>query len=83
MTWARTFRRREHLRGSLWFVPFLAAVAGPLLAELCVRLEGRVSLPAQWEYSSGTASTVLTAIVGAMVALTGFVVTLGVLICLL
>jgi uncharacterized membrane protein len=43
-------------------------------------LEGDIDLPAQWQYSAGTASTLLTSIVGAMVALTGFVVTLGVLI---
>src|SRR5690349_20024389 len=80
MSWAKRFRRREHLRESLWFVPLLAALAGPIVAEACVRFEGEVSLPPPWQYSATTASTVLTAIVGAMVALTGFVVTLGVLI---
>ena len=80
MTWARRFRLREYLRGSLWFVPLIAAALGPPLAAACVALEGTVEIPEQWQYSAGTASTLLTAIVGAMVALTGFVVTVGVLI---
>ncbi len=80
MTWARRFRLREYLRGSLWFLPLIAAAMGPPLAAACVALEGDVELPVQWQYSAGTASTLLTSIVGAMVALTGFVVTLGVLI---
>src|SRR3954453_22346094 len=80
MSWARRFRLREYLRGSLWFVPLIAAGVGPPLALICVALEPSVTLPEQLQYSSSTASTVLTAIVGAMIALTGFVVTLGVLI---
>src|SRR3954471_6098285 len=80
MSWARRFRLREYLRGSLWFVPLIAAGVGPPLALICVALEPSVTLPEQLQYSAQTASTVLTAIVGAMVALTGFVVTLGVLI---
>ena len=37
-------------------------------------------LPPDWNYSASTASGVLTAIAGAMVALLGFVVTIGVLV---
>jgi uncharacterized membrane protein len=80
MTWERRFRLREYLRGSLWFLPLIAAALGPLLATVCVSLEGDVGFAKNWQYSSGTASTLLTSIVAAMVALTGFVVTLGVLI---
>ncbi len=80
MTWERRFRLREYLRGSLWFLPLIAAALGPVLAAACVALEGDVGFAEHWQYSAGTASTLLTSIVGAMVALTGFVVTLGVLI---
>ena len=80
MSWARRFRRREYVRGSLWVVPLLAAACGPLLALAEVRFEDSITLPHGLQYSASTASTVLTAIVGAMIALTGFVVTLGVLI---
>ena len=80
MSWSRRFRRREYLRGSLWFAPLIASIAGPPLAWAFVALGDGVTLPQQWQYSDGTASTVLTAIIGAMIALTGFVVTLGVLI---
>jgi uncharacterized membrane protein len=37
-------------------------------------------VPAAWNYSASTASGVLTAIVGAMIALIGFVVTIGVVV---
>ena len=75
-SWAARFARRQRLKGSLWFVPLLCAVAGPLLAELAIALE----TPTGWSYSESTASTVLGAIVSAMVGLTGFVVAFGVLV---
>ncbi len=80
MSWARRFRRREYVRGSLWVVPLLAAACGPLLAFVELQFEHSVTIPHGLQYSASTASAVLTAIVGAMIALTGFVVTLGVLI---
>ena len=61
-------------------VPLLGVVLGVLLAFLDIRLEGSVHLPSNWTYSPSTASTVLSAIVGAMAALTGFVVTVTVLV---
>jgi uncharacterized membrane protein len=45
-----------------------------------VVVDKAIHLPAAWTYSSSTASTVLTTVVGAMVGLTGFVVTVTVLI---
>ena len=79
-SWAARFRRRQRLKGSLWMVPLICAVAGPVLAGLTIAVDNRVDLPAGWTYSESTASTVLSAIVGAMVGLTGFVVAFGVLI---
>ena len=79
-SWATRFRRRQKLKGSLWMVPLICAVAGPLLAELTAALETHVDIPNGWMYSESTASAVLAAIVGAMVGLTGFVVAFGVLI---
>jgi len=43
-------------------------------------LADQVHVPSYWTYSSSTAATVLSAIVGAMAALTGFVVTVTVLV---
>ncbi len=40
-----------------------------------VKLDQGAHLPAQWRYSASTATTVLSAIIGAMAALTGLVVT--------
>lgn len=80
MSWATRFRIRQRLKGSLWVAPLLGVVLGVLLGFLDVRVEGSVHLPSNWTYSSSTASTVLSAIVGAMAALTGFVVTVTVLV---
>jgi uncharacterized membrane protein len=80
MSWARTFRIRKYVRGSLWVLPLLGAVLGAGLAAVDVVVDKAIHLPAAWTYSSSTATTVLSAIVGAMVGLTGFVVTVTVLI---
>jgi len=78
--WARRFRIRQYLRGSLWFLPLVGGVAGSLLAVLVGNLETAVQLPEQVTYSASTASGLLTAIVSATIAFTGFVVTISVLV---
>ena len=80
MTWATRFRIREYLRESLWVVPCLGAVIGLVGAVVVVWIDQHVKVPAQWAYSSSTASTVLSAVAGAVAALTGFVVTVTVLV---
>jgi len=80
MTWATRFRIREYLRESLWVLPALGAVVGILAAAVMISVDSHVSVPADWSYSPSTASTVLSAIVGAVAALTGFVVTVTVLV---
>lgn len=80
MSWATRFRIRQQMQGSLWLVPLLGVVIGALLGLLDVRVETSIDLPSGWTYSPATASTVLSAIVGAMAALTGFVVTVTVLV---
>ncbi len=79
-SWAARFERRQFLKGSLWVLPVLGGILGGGLAQLALWIDREVTLPAGWHYSAGTASGVLTAIVGAMVALLGFVVTIGVLV---
>ncbi|MEY2270108.1 DUF2254 domain-containing protein [Streptomyces virginiae] len=79
-SWADRFRLRQYVKASLWIVPTLGLVLGVLLAELAITADGDDWPPSGWRYSSTTASGVLTAIVGAMVALLGFVVTIGVLV---
>jgi len=80
MTWATRFRIREYLRESLWVVPSLGAVTGVLGAAVLAAIDSHVKVPPSWAYSSSTASTVLSAIVGAEAALTSFVVTVTVLV---
>ncbi|MEU1039483.1 DUF2254 domain-containing protein [Streptomyces sp. NPDC005907] len=79
-SWAVRFRWRQYVKASLWIVPMFGLVLGVLLAELALTVDGADWPPSGWRYSAGTASDVLTAIVGAMVALLGFVVTIGVLV---
>ena len=50
------------------------------LAAIDVVVDRSIHLPAAWTYSASTASTVLSAVVGAIVGLAGFVVTVTVLI---
>ncbi len=78
MSWSFRFRVRQYLRGSLWVLPLLGGVVGAILGSLHV--DHTLRLPTSWQYSPSTASTVLAAIVGAMAALAGFVVTVTVLV---
>ncbi|MEU7006650.1 DUF2254 domain-containing protein [Streptomyces sp. NPDC046332] len=79
-SWAVRFRLRQYVKASLWIVPMLGLVLGTLLAELALAADSEDWPPSGWHYSAATASGVLAAIVGAMVALLGFVVTIGVLV---
>ncbi|MFD9030830.1 DUF2254 domain-containing protein [Streptomyces sp. NPDC059567] len=79
-SWAARFRLRQYVKASLWIVPMVGLVLGVLLAELALTADSADWPPSGWHYSATTASGVLTAIVGAMVALLGFVVTIGVLV---
>ncbi len=80
MAWDVLFRARQYLRGSLWIVPVLGGVAGALAALVVTDAGTIFELPASLRYSAGTAEAVLAAVVGASVGLTGFVVTVSVLI---
>ncbi|MGH3316130.1 MAG: DUF2254 domain-containing protein [Nocardioidaceae bacterium] len=78
--WATFFGVRQYARQSLWIVPLLGGVAGAVIAQAAVMVEDDLLLPESWSYSQATASTILSAVSGAMVALLGFVVTIGVLV---
>ena len=80
MTWARRFRLRESLRESLWLIPVVGALLGGILGVVISVADEDIQNPTLWQYSPSTASAVLTAIIGATAALTGFVVTVTVLV---
>ena len=80
MTWARRFRIRESVRGSLWLIPLVGAILGGILGAGLFQHSRVVDAPSYWTYSPSTASTLLSAIVGATAALTGFVITVTVLV---
>ena len=79
MSWNTVFRLRQFTLGSLWVLPLAGGLLGLLLGTGIVLADQSVHLPPYWTYSPSTASTLLSAIVGAMAALTGFVVTVTVL----
>src|SRR5438067_2003757 len=74
MTWSRRFGVKQWLKGSLWVLPLLGGVLGVVLGAVDVQVDKSLHLPAEWTYSSSTASTILSAIVGAMAALLVFVI---------
>ena len=80
MSWGLRFRVRQYVKGSLWAFPVLGGVAGSLIGVIAAETGTIFELSGGWTYSAGTAETVLAAIVGASVGLTGFVVTVSVLI---
>jgi uncharacterized membrane protein len=80
MTWAESFRRRESVRHSLWLVPLVGALLGALLAWGAERVGTKLDMPSELTFTPSTASSVLSAILGAMIGLVGFVVTVTVLL---
>ncbi|MFG3165596.1 DUF2254 domain-containing protein [Streptomyces sp. NPDC048200] len=80
ITWADRFRLRQYMKASLWIVPLLGLVLGVALAEAASSAENVSWLPKTWDYSASTATSVLSSVVGSMIALLGFVVTIGVLV---
>jgi uncharacterized membrane protein len=80
VSWATRFGLRQYVTGSLWVLPLVGAVLGVVLGSLDVLVDRTVRLPTEFTYSSSTASTVLSSIVGGAAALTGFVVTVTVLV---
>ncbi len=80
MSWSMRFRIRRFVRGSLWLLPVVGGFVGWACAVAAANTGPWASLPASWTYSPGTAQAVLAAVVGASVGLTGFVVTVAVLI---
>ena len=78
--WRARFRTRTYLVDSLWVLPLVCAVLGGLLGWGTTLLDAAVSAPSWLQYEAGTATTVLTTIAGAMVGLTGLVVTIGVVV---
>jgi uncharacterized membrane protein len=80
LSWSTSFRLRQYLTGSLWVLPLIGAVVGVVLGELSTWPDSAWNVPSFWQYSQSTATTLLAAIVGAMAALTGFVLTVSVLV---
>ncbi len=80
MSWRTRFRRRIGLVENLWALPVLGAVLGAILGLIVSVVDEHLGAPSLWQYTPSTASAVLTSIVGATAALTGFVVTVTVLL---
>jgi uncharacterized membrane protein len=78
--WGLVFKTRQYLKGSLWFLPLLGGIAGAVLGAAAASSDRTVGVLSSLEYSASTAEAVLAAIVGSTAALTGFVVTVSVLV---
>jgi uncharacterized membrane protein len=61
-------------------VPLLGALVGALLAWGAAEAESGINMPSEVTFTPSTASSVLSAILGAMIGLVGFVVTVTVLL---
>src|SRR5262249_51841472 len=83
MTWGLRFRVQQFVKGSLWLLPVVGGFVGWALAIAAADSGTIWKLPSSWTYSTGTAQALLAAVVGASVGLTGFVVTVSVLIVLM
>src|SRR5262245_8115211 len=80
VSWGFAFGLRQQLKGSLWVLPLLGGIVGGLLGSVGLLLDRQVGLPAYWTYAPATATTILSAIVASTGALTGFIVTVSVLV---
>jgi uncharacterized membrane protein len=78
--WGLVFKTRQYLKGSLWFLPLLGGIAGAAFGAAAASSDRTVPVLSSLEYSASTAEAVLAAIVGSTAALTGFVVTVSVLV---
>ena len=78
--WGVAFRARQFAKGSLWLLPLIGAVLGAVLGSIAIDIDKHAHLSQIWEYTPATATTLLAAVVGATAALTGFVVTVSVLV---
>ena len=77
--WGVAFRARQFAKGSLWLLPLIGALLGAVLGSVAVNVQsGRFA--GIWDYTPGTATSLLSAVVGSTAALTGFVVTVSVLV---
>ena len=79
MSWGIAFRVRQYIKNSLWLAPLIGGLLGLVLAELGLAIEVTGAIPPAWRYSPETATALLSASIGALASLTGFVVTVTVL----
>ena len=80
MNWNLRFRFGQFLKNSLWLLPVLGIVGAIVATRLLGWLDTFVQLPGTMTYQNNTANTMLSAIVGASISLTGFMLTILVLV---
>ena len=74
LTWSQRFRLREWFKASLWVIPAVFVLVAALLADWIPYIDRTVELPEPpFVYSAGSAQELLSAIASGMIAFTGFV----------
>ncbi len=80
MVWKFWFRIKEFLKSSLWLVPVVGVFMAMVLQRKVGYLDSQWESPVPLTFTPSTAGTLLSAIVGASMSLTGFMLTILVLV---
>jgi uncharacterized membrane protein len=76
----RRFRFHQYWQNNLWMIPVIAAIVGGLLAFGLVALDKHVGTLKRLEYDEGTATAILSSLLGATVTFSGFIFTMLLLV---
>lgn len=80
MSWAFRFKLKELRKNSLWLVPVAGVAVCILVQRLVSRLDGRWDAPSHLTFTPSTAGLMFSAIIAASMSLTGFMLTILVLL---
>jgi len=80
MNWNHRFRLGQFRKNSLWLLPVVGILAAIVATRIVGWLDERIPLPRNMTFQTSTANTMLSAIVAASISLTGFMLTILVLV---
>ncbi len=80
MSWNSRFRIGQFRKNSLWLLPVIGMAAAIAATRLIGWIDQQIQLPENLTFQNSTANTMLSAIVAASISLTGFMLTILVLL---